>query len=147
MDGTLSRDVTFPAHGLPCNNAGVEVRAWLEQEAPARVHNLSGGLAQCAWLCVAAPRAAAPIAAAGSQRHPIPHYLVVDLDNNAPWQPAAWSARVEKNEACFRAPLTLRGGFGVIGMSGGNVKPTTSSGLYPQKSLYSEFYTENLLRH
>jgi hypothetical protein len=56
------------------------------------------------------------------------------LDKDAPWQPAAWSARVEKNEACFRAPLTLRGGFGVIGMSGGNVKPTTSSGLHPEKS-------------
>ena len=61
----------------PCNNAGAEVRAWLEQEAPARVHHLSGGLAQCAWLRVAAPRAAAPIAEAGSPRHPIPLRTVV----------------------------------------------------------------------
>jgi hypothetical protein len=63
-----------------------------------------------------------------------PSYRGCLLDKGAPWQPVAWSARVEKNEACLRAPLTLRGGFGVIGMSGGNVKPTTSSGLHPQKS-------------
>jgi hypothetical protein len=66
------------------------MRAWL---APARVHHLSGGLAQCTWLCVTVPRASAPITAAGLPR----------ID------------RVEKNEACFRAQLMLRGGFGVIG--------------------------------